>query len=382
MRITYMLHCAEGIGGTIRTVFTQAGQLAAAGHDVEIMGVFRRRERHQLPLSPDVPLHRLVDARKGAVPPDPAPGSEIPAGETGSAVYTRGTERIVADYMASFDRDVLVTTRPALNLLSARYGSRAAVRVGQEHWNLHGHRPDVTAAILADYHRLDLVAALTAHDAAAYTEALPGTRIVLMPNPLPTLDVPRADPDSRIVVAAGGFRRFKGFDLLIRSFEQVALRHPGWRLRIYGGGYDQGPALRRQINKRHLYNHVHLMGQTTTLDREYAKASVFALSSRAEGFGMVLLEAMSQGLAVASFDCPHGPADIVTHGRDGLLVPPRDVEAMAGTLCRLIEDRALRVRLGDAAVEAARAYGPGAIARRWEGLFEELLSERRATLRA
>ena len=88
-----------------------------------------------------------------------------------------------------------------------------------------------------------------------------------------------------------------------------------------------------------------LEGPAEDIGADMAEASVFVLSSRFEGFPLILLEAMSKGMGVVSFDCPTGPADIVDDHRNGLLVPPEDVEGLARAIREIVEDEELRRRM-------------------------------------
>ncbi|MFG2002634.1 glycosyltransferase family 4 protein [Spirillospora sp. NPDC048911] len=396
MRITYAVLHAYGMGGTIRTVVNQANAMAAAGHDVRLASVVRRRTEPQFAIDPRVRLVDVVDqreasrnaraprAREGrlwrrtceAADTEAEPGVEVPAGEAAKEVFTRAVERAFAAFLRDLDDDVVVTTRPGLNLLAAWHAPERLVRVAQDHMHLGRYKPEVRAAIVESYPRLDAVVSLTSRDRAEYDEALAGrVRTERIPNPLHSLDVPRTGHSSRVVAAAGRLTAQKGFDLLIPAFAQVAARHPDWRLHIYGAGKAE-KRLRKLVHRHHLYNHVLLMGSTSQLDTELAKASIYTLSSRFEGFPMILLEALNCGLPVASFDCPTGPREVIVDGVNGLLVPPEDGPGLAAAICRLIEDEPLRRRLGAAARETAAEYGPEAMRGRWETLLADLLQRK------
>ena len=213
---------------------------------------------------------------------------------------------------------------------------------------------------------------MTKGDARDYGGLPGGPRVELIPNSVPELDGGVSAQDAPLVVAAGRLNRQKGFDLLVRAWKPVAERHPDWRLRIYGGGVEKA-ALEREIAALGVGGSVELAGRTKRLGAAMAEASLFAFSSRFEGFGLVLVEAMGKGLPVVSFDCPRGPSDIVSDGEDGRLVPPKDVDAFADALMELIEDPNRRRAMAAAARLKARRYALEEITPRWERLLEELV---------
>jgi len=237
---------------------------------------------------------------------------------------------------------------------------------------MNSHRPGLMARIAREYPKLDALAVLTHDDLRDYTRLLAGggTRVARIPNALPASEGPPAAFDDKIVVAAGRLRRQKGFDLLIRAYVEVARVHPDWKLRIYGSG-EERQALRDLIVEHDLYNHVFLMGTSHTLHDDLAKGSIFVLSSRYEGFGMVILEAMSRGLPVVSFDCPRGPGEIVGSGQDGILVPNGDVNLLTRAIMELIEDEDKRRAYG-AAAPAKAQYALEKVGPLWDALLAEL----------
>jgi glycosyltransferase involved in cell wall biosynthesis len=243
--------------------------------------------------------------------------------------------------------------------------------------NYHSHRGPLARDMRREYERFDGLVVLTAEDERDY-RALIGsgaTQVARIPNALPALGGGVAALDSPVVVAAGRLTGQKGFDLLIEAFALVLREEPSWKLRIYGNGSAR-PELERQIASLGVGASVSLMGATTDIGEELTKASVFALSSRFEGFGMVIVEAMSKGLPVVSFNCPRGPAEIISDGVDGILVPNGDVEALAEALLEVIRSPSLRARMSAAALEKARDYETGPIGKRWDAFLDSLVPSR------
>jgi glycosyltransferase involved in cell wall biosynthesis len=370
---------AFAVGGTIRTTFTTAGELAK-GHDVEIVSVFRRRDDTALPLPEGVRLRSLTDLRASTLERASAPRRWAAGQRTrlmSSHDFRHPNFNLLTDanlfrYIASVRDGVLIGTRPSINLAVAHLTAPSVVRIGQDHMNLATYRDGLRAQLKAVYPRLDLVSTLTEGDAEDYRKLLRGkTRVECMPNGVADTAGLRAALDAKVVVAAGRITPQKGFDRLLPAWAKVVRDHPDWELKIFGDGVST-TALRKQIGELGIGDSAHLMGFTPRLNEELAQASLYVMSSRREGFPMVLLEAMGVGLPVVSFDCPTGPRDIVREGVDGHVVPDGDGDALAAAMSELMGDAERRRAFGAAAVEGAARYDLAAIVARWERLLAEL----------
>lgn len=182
----------------------------------------------------------------------------------------------------------------------------------------------------------------------------------------------RALPRAQTVVALGRFAAEKQFDLLIDAFELVSQTHPEWRLQIYGAGAE-AEMLRQRAKDSTCAHRIDIFGWAADPLHKLGTAGVFAQTSRYEGFGLALVEAMAVGAPVVSFDCPFGPSEIIRHGQDGILVKERSAEAFAAALDQLLTTPELRQRLGGAAIEVTGRFSKAEHIAAWSREIESLL---------
>ena len=385
MRIGYLVFNLDGMGGTSRSAITQANALAA-DHDVRLVSITRSAEAPHYSIDLRIDVDYLVDVRD----PDQPAHADVPDA-TAAALHGRESALVPARWDRQFtalcdvametalpglDVDVLVTVTPGLLAAAIELVPDRVVVVHQEHRSSND-RTGGLEPLLAYAPRADVVALLTPTVEAWLRERLgslaPPT--VVVPNPLPIGFIPRSTLEEPLIVTAGRLVGEKQFPKLVDAFALVADRIPGWRLRICGEG-PQRTELVRQIRKHDLWDRVELPGSVTDMAAEWAKASVAALTSRAEGFPLVLQEAMAAGVPAVSYDCPSGPREIIEHDVNGLLVGPQSTAGMATALLRLASDDGLRSRLGRGALLTARQYDAHALAERWVGIFGDARARR------
>ena len=381
VKVHIFLVSAWGMGGTIRAAVNLAGYLADR-YEVEIISTYRRNEEPYFAFDPRVKVVALDDQRKGVR----QPRLRRLLNRFSSALYhpadirkhnhTLWTDVQLVRHLRRAE-GIAIASRPGHIMQLTDLAVPGLITVGLEQMNLRSHSKVLRKAMLRRYGKLDGLGVLTDQDRAAYEKALDGSAppTWLLPNTVRAIEPPRADLGARRIFAAGRYTPQKGYDFLIHAWAPVARKHPDWELKICGNGQSKSRLLAR-IEEEGIGAQTELAGPTDDVPGEMARASIYALSSRFEGFPLVLVEAMSKGMACVAFDCPTGPADIIDDHRNGLLVPAKDVDGLSAALLEMIEDEELRRRCGDAALETSRDYTMAAIGPRWEEMLQALLQQR------
>ena len=214
--------------------------------------------------------------------------------------------------------------------------------------------------------RLDRFVVLTEEDMLAWPEL---QNVSVIPDPLSFVPTAQSSLSVKRVIAVGRYVYQKGFDLLLQAWAKIERQCPDWMLVVYGDG-DRAPYEQMMRNLGIDTSRCLLNGPTTDIQREYVNSSLFVFTSRFEGFGMVLVEAMACGLPVVSFACPCGPKDIVRDGEDGFLVENGNIDELVQQLMKLMVDHRLRTAFARHAQQNAQRFNIEQTALRWKSVFE------------
>jgi glycosyltransferase involved in cell wall biosynthesis len=219
------------------------------------------------------------------------------------------------------------------------------------------------------YRRVAAVVSLSRADAPRFAAINPRTEVIYNAASL-RAEVPEA-PAAPVVLAVGRHVAQKGLDLLLSAWVQVQAQLPAARLRILGDG-PLSAALQAQAQALGVHRSVQWLAPTAQVQAQYREAAVFVLPSRYEGMPLALLEAQALGVPAVAFDCPTGPAEIIS-AETGIVVPPGDTQALADALLRLLADAPLRERMGQAAIaRSAAVFSPARHVQQWTALVRRV----------
>lgn len=224
--------------------------------------------------------------------------------------------------------------------------------------------------------RFNKLIVLTSGDANDWKKFI--SNVVIIPNPITKFPekefLERKDSPKNRVICVGRLNEQKGFDLLIKSFSLIADKCADWHVDIFGDGGDRD-MLQTQINDSFLKDRIVIHSSVSDIYQEYMQSDFLVLSSRYEGYPLVLNEAMSCGLPCVAFNCKYGPEDAISHGENGLLVPNGDIRKLAESILWMIEHEDDRKRMSISARHASARYKKDSIMKEWVKLFDMVKQE-------
>ena len=216
--------------------------------------------------------------------------------------------------------------------------------------------------------KLNGIVLLTKEDAESWKDT---NKTFVIPNSLPFEPTNSSVLENKQAIAVGRYNNAKGYEYLVEAWKTVHQKHPDWKINIYGSG-EQKELVKAMIKNYNLQDSMLMHEPTDDIMDCYLKSSICIVSSRYEGFSMVILESMICGVPVVSFDCPHGPRNIIKSGEDGILVEYLNAQAMADNICKLIESPKLRKAMGEKARSNIRRFSRENVMQQWTKLFNEL----------
>lgn len=271
--------------------------------------------------------------------------------------------------------DFIITTGSNLDLLLPLLRKKTTIfkEIHYSGTELFNNKKNLFSKISNIYYKISYsmynqIILLTEED-KQFWDKLKVENTIIIPNMLESNDNKISECNNKIAISVGRLAEQKRFDLLVDVWSKVNKINREWKLYIYGEGPER-KNLESQIKKLNLQDFVFLKGASLELNEKYLEASLFILTSRMEGMPMVLLESMIKGVPVVSFDCPCGPKDIITNGKDGYIVEFGNINIMAEKILDLINDEKKRKEFGKEAKRNMGRFSKEKIIKKWKELFE------------
>ena len=265
--------------------------------------------------------------------------------------------------------NIIIGTTHAYNIVLSFLPKRI-IRIGCEHIN-YSACPSVVRPIRKwAYKRLDSIVVLTNADAGNY-RFIQQKKLHVIPNISSFSRDNVSDLSKKRIITIGRLSMQKGYDILVDVINGIRNEMEEWTVDIFGSG-EMRKELANKISSTNLESVIHICNPTSRIKEELLESSIYLMTSRHEGLPMVLIEAQTCGLPIVSFDCPEGPAEIVTTGTDGYLIPLMDKDEMGKKLLSLMYNDQLRTKFGQKAFENSARFSKESIIAQWKELFAQI----------
>lgn len=386
MKITFLVFNIFGIGGTVKTTLNLANFLISQGFEVSIVSLKKTRSKSFFYIHPNIKIVYLYENRSRKLNLIKRVILKI-LREIPSVLFHKDEEfwkslNILIDFrvfkfLRTVKTDVLITTLPSLNIISAKYAKSNIIKIGQEHRSIKEYSENMKNNIKNNYRGLDYLICLTEEEQKNYKELkIPNVIIKTIGNPVfhEKPQYKRVMEKKNTIISAGRLIHQKNFQTLIRAFAKVHKNHPEWNLEIYG----KGKAREELVNLIHDLNakkFININDASDNLQNEIAEVKLFVLPSHHESFGMVLVESLAVGTPVIAY-ASTGPKSIIQHNKNGLLLQDNDVECWEKGISSIIENPILLSLMSENAKSSISKYSIESIGDIWIELLLDAEKEK------
>lgn len=357
MKICFVVADITFKGGIERVTCNLANNFIN-NYDIEIVSFFKTNENINYDLEKNIKVKYITDSKY--------------SGEPGSLKrlfkFLKTFIRINLYFYKNKKEYIIAQGMPvALMLLPLNFMKKKVIACEHVHYDYYNEIIKWVRSKLYKYYYKVVV--LTLKDKEKFEKNL--NNVEYIPNYISKISEKKSLLNNKVIISVGRLEEQKGYDILIDICSRLLPNYPEWKLKIFGEG-NLKEKLEKQIKKNNTSNQILLLGTTNEIEKEYLKSDIYVMSSRFEGFGMVLIEAMNIGLPLISFDCPNGPSDIIEDGVNGYLVKNFNKEEMLIKIEKLINDENLRIEMSQNNKNKILNFEKINILNKWKGVLKNI----------
>lgn len=368
-----------GYGGVEKAITSLANSLARTNkYDIEIVSIYRLYEKPVFNIDENIKVTYLLPSK---LSPNKNEWKEalhnlklISLGKESlkslRILYKR--RKTMVDYIKNSNADVIISTRIFLNELLSEYGREETLKIGWEHNHYHDDMKYATD-VIRSAKNLDYFVLVSKELYKFYHKKMRTfkCKCVYIPNAIENIPKTKSPLTDEHLISVGRLSPEKGYLDLLKIYLDLKNKKCRWHLDIVGDG-DERSRLEKFIKENKLEKDVTLHGfkNSKEIEKLMQKSSIYVMTSYTESFGIVLLEAMSNGIPCIAFDSAEGAKEVITSGRDGYLIKHRNFKAIEKKILDLTKDIETRKELGKNGRRKVKSYISDNICESWEKIIE------------